>query len=142
MNALQAAYEVLTQRLKNANPLWGGRVQPLGVASAALVKPYVVFSLAAGGNDEITPNRDNASFIISIKGVAEDMATAFAIDDTVNGLLNDSGRQDTSPRLPVHAVWDILNVTKGRMIYVEEKFSNAQSIYHAGHQYNVVMEHK
>ncbi len=142
VNSLQAAYEGLSQHLKGANPLWGIRVQPLQVASATLVKPYVVFFLAADASENVTARRRNARLTISIKGVALDLATAMAMDEALNGLLDEAGRQDTGSQMPTHAVWDFLTITEGRMIYLEEQFAQAQPIYHAGHQYEFIMEHK
>jgi hypothetical protein len=142
VNALQAAFEALTQHLKGASPLWGTRVQPLEVASATLVKPYVVMFLAADASDIITPLRRSAALTISIKGVATDMAMALAIDEALNALLDEGGRQDSGSQMPVHPSWDFLTITEGRMIYLQEQFAGAQNIYHAGHQYDLVMEHK
>ncbi len=141
-SAKQAAYEVLNAHLKNANPWWGVRVQPLTIASADLQKPYVVFSEASNMRRLSAPPIKMAEVLIAVKGVALEMATATGIEDAITGLLDDSGDQDVSPRLPFNADWRILTVTEQRSIWVEEKFSGAQSLYHAGHQYLFLMERR
>ncbi len=142
VSARQAAFEVLISHLRNANPLWGVRVQPLTIASADLTMPYVVFFEASNQRRLSSPSKKMAEVLISVKGVALEMASAMGIEEAISLLLDDSGDQDINPRLPSHADWRILTVTEGRSISVEEKFSGAQSIYHAGHQYLFVMERR
>lgn len=156
MNAQNALYEILISRLRNASALWGVRVEPLTIASSRLGEPldsngqrqlYVVFSELSGGREMVNPQRKNAEMLISVKAVSGTMAQAMAASDAISALLDDSGRQDVgseaaNPRLPIHAAWDITTVTEERDIWLEEKSSGAQSIYHAGHQYRVMMEKK
>lgn len=142
MNALQACYEVLYQQLRAASPLWGERVQPLTVASAGLEKPYVVFFIAGGGRALSVPKRDHARFTVSVKAVALDMATAMGAQETISARLHNSGEQDVNPRLATHPEWHVLTVTEDRAIWTEEKFEGARSIYHAGHQYDWLMERR
>ena len=66
--------------------------------------------------------------------------------EAISALLDDSGRQDVgsasaNPHLPIHAEWDITTVTEELDIWVEELF-DTENIYHAGHQYRVMMEKK
>lgn len=154
MNAQQALYEVLISRLMNTSALWGVRVEPLTTASSRLGEQldangqrqlYVVFFEVSGGREMVNPRRKNDEKLISVKAVAGSMTQAMAASDAISALLDDSGRQDvgsvTTPvHLPTHAGWDITTMTEERDIWLEEKFSGAQSIYHAGHQYRVMME--
>lgn len=156
MNAQQALYEILISRLRNASALWGVRLEPLTIASSRLGEPldangqrqlYVVFFEVSGGRQMVNPRRKNAEILISVKAVSGTMAQAMAASDAISALLDDSGRQDvgsiTTPlHLPTHAEWDITTMTEERDIWLEEQFSGAQSIYHAGHQYRVMMEKK
>ena len=141
-SARQAAYEVLISRLKNANPLWGGRVQPLTIATSGLEMLFVVFFTASNMRQLSTPTRKSAMMTVSVKAVAKTLADAEAASDAISGLLDDSGDQDVDPRLPYHAAWRILTLTEDRAIEIEEKFSGAESIYHAGHQYQLAMERR
>lgn len=140
--ANMALYEVLISHLRGNNALWGQRVQPLTNASVSLKKPYVVFFEASNLRRLSAPTRKMAEINLSVKGVAGDMATAMAIQDSITTLLDDSGDQDVDPRLPYHAAWRILTVTEGRSIWIEEQFAGAENIYHAGHQYLFVMERR
>jgi hypothetical protein len=155
MIAQQALYEVLISRLRNASPLWGVRVEPLTTASSRLGAPgadgkrklYVVFFEVSGGANKVNPHRKNAEFVISVKAVGGDMANVMAASAVISTLLDESGRQDVgseaaNPHLPIHADWDVTTITEDRDIWLEELFSGAESIYHAGHQYQVNMEKK
>jgi len=142
VGAHQAVNEVLFSYLNGASTIWGTRVQPLSEAGSTLVRPYVVFFNAAGGRALSVPSRDHARFTISVKCVALGMAAALGAQEVISGLLHNSGRQDIDPRLPIHADWDVLTVTEGREIWIEDKFEGAQRIYHAGHQYEILMERK
>jgi len=141
MNALQACYEVLYQTLRGVAP-WGLRVQPLTVASAGLEKPYCVFFIAGGGRAQSVPTRDLARFTISVKAVALDLATSMTAQEAISGLLHNAGEQDVNPRLVTHPDWHVLTVTEDRAIWIEEKFEGARSIYHAGYQYDWLMERR
>ncbi|MBZ0294499.1 MAG: hypothetical protein K8L99_18185 [Anaerolineae bacterium] len=140
--ALASCYEVLYQHLNDASPLWGTRVQPLTIASAELTRPYTVFFLAAGGNEQSVPADDMKRFTISVKTVADVFADALTAQDEISLLLRNSGEQDIQPSLPTHPDWHLLTVTEGRAIWIEEKFAGAQNIYHAGYQYDILMERK
>lgn len=141
-SARQAAYELLIAHLRGGSPLWDQRVEPLTVATTTLEKPFVQFFTAANMRQLSTPSRRSAEMTISVKGVANTLAEAEAISEAITLLLDNSGVQDVDPRLPTHAEWDVLTVTEDRAIEIEEKFSGAESIYHAGHQYQFKMERR
>lgn len=140
--ALQGCYEVLYAHLVLASPLWAERVEPLTVASATQGKPYVVFFNAGGGRELQVPSRNHQRFVIAVKGVAYDMGTALAMQGEISAQLHNAGEQDINPRLPVHPLWHVLTVTEGRAIWIEEQFAGVQNIYHAGYQYEILMEAK
>lgn len=140
--ANQALYEVMYSHLNNASALWGTRVQPLMAANAQLARPFVVYFEASNQRRLSAPTKKMAEILLSVKGISDSMANAMAISDAITTLLDDSGAQDVNPRLPYHAGWQILTVTEGRSIWVEEKFAGAADIYHAGHQYLFVMERR
>lgn len=141
-SAKEAAYKVLFAHLVHASPLWAGRVQPLAVASAGLQRPYVLMFVSSGGRAPSVPSRHKEALVISVKGVANDLATATAIEAQITALLHNSGTQDIDPRLPSHPEWEILTVSEDRAIDLHEKFAGAQDIYHAGHQYRLLMERR
>lgn len=141
VSAQQALYEVLFNHLRGVEP-WGERVEPLQIASARLSKPYCVFFLAVGARLLVTPPRRSARLTLSVKLVALSMAAALSGQEAITERLHNSGSQDVAGRLPGHADWHVLTVTEGRAIWLEEKFEGAQSIYHAGHQYEFLMEAK
>lgn len=141
-SAREAAFKVLFAHLVQASPLWEGRVQPQAVASAGLQRPYVLFFMASGGRAPSVPSRHKETVVVSVKGVANEMATALAIEAEITALLHNSGTQDIDPRLPSHPEWDILTVSEDRAIDLHEKFAGAQDIYHAGHQYRLLMERR
>lgn len=142
VSAHQAINEVLFNYLNGASAIWGTRVEPLSEASSTLTRPYVVFFNAAGGRLLSVPSRNHARFTISVKCVALGMAAALGGQEVLTGLLHNSGRQDIDPRLPAHADWDVLTVTEGREIFIEDKLEGALRIYHAGHQYEILIERK
>lgn len=141
-SAKEAAYKVLFAHLVHASPLWAGRVQPLAVASAGLQRPYVLMFVSSGGRAPSVPSRHKEALVISVKGVANDLATATAIEAQITTLLHNSGTQDIDPRLPTHPEWEILTVSEDRAIDLHEKFAGAEDIYHAGHQYRLLMERR
>lgn len=133
--ATQAVYEIVSARLIGANPLWGGRVEPVEMASANMVRPYVQFFEASGGRDLVTPQTESALILLSVKGVASQLADAFAMRQAIIELLDDSGEQDINPRLSAHADWRFLTVTGDRHIFVQEVAKTGETIYHAGAQF-------
>lgn len=144
MTAAEEALKiVLFSALNGQSPLWADRVQSLEQAAATLVKPCVQFFPMSNRRTLIGGvQRKNAELIFAVKGVAEDAATAYAMQDAISDLLDDSGRQDWNPRLPFNADWDVLTVTQGIAIWLQENFSTSKTFYHAGHQYLVTMERK
>jgi hypothetical protein len=138
----QAVNEVLLQHIRGKSALWGERVQPLMTASATLTMPYVIFFPAASGRRQSVPSRDHHEFVMTVKAVGKDLQTVLSMESDLSDLLHASGRQDINPRLPLHPEWYILTVAEGRSVFMEEKFAGAESIYHAGHQYAILLERK
>lgn len=142
VSAQEAAYQILRSRLVNASPLWGVRVQPVEIASSGLARPYVQFFAASNMAPASNPYHKKAEIAMSIKGVAEDMATALAIQEALTQLMDDSGDQDINPRLPYNANWRVTTVTIDRAIWLQELDMVGEMVYHAGHQYQVRMERR
>lgn len=142
VSAQEAAYQILRSRLVNASPLWGVRVQPVEIASSGLARPYVQFFAASNMAPASNPYHKKAEIAMSIKGVAEDMATALAIQEALTQLMDDSGDQDINPRLPYNGDWRVTTVTIDRAIWLQELDMVGEMVYHAGHQYQVRMERR
>lgn len=120
--------------------LWGDRVQAVAMATSTLAKPCLLFFVAGGGRELVTPTRRNVRFSLSVKSVAESMQQAVTMQEAISGLLADAGSQDVSPRLPVQTGWEITTITEGRMIWTEELIDNTRRVYHAGYVYDITME--
>ena len=142
VSAQEAFEEVLIALLRNASPLWGVRVQAATIVSPAVVRPYVHFFPASDMAYKTNPHKKRAELVYSIKGVAEKNADALAMREAITTLLEDSGSQDLTPRLPYHAGWIITNISEDRAIWLQENSSVGTMIYHAGHQYQVLMERR
>lgn len=142
VSPIGAIYQVMNAHLKNGSPIWQGRVQPLAMASAGLEKPCLMFFHASGGRELSVPVRDSARFTLTVKIVAEAMQQAVDGQAAISTLLHNSGAQDVSPRLPTHVEWDVLTVTEGREVWIEEAFEKAKRIYHAGYQYDILLERR
>lgn len=145
-SALRALYLVLSSHLNAAaSPvnLWGNRAKPLEEVEAGLEKPYSCFFWAGGGEERIAaPSTEEERLILTVKGVALDMKDALTMQQQITGLLRNSGSQDVDPRLPSNDDFDILTVTRDRVVWLVEKFEGAVDIYHAGHLYEFLMERK
>lgn len=137
-----ALYEIVYAHLNGFSPMWGNRVEPLMMASAALEKPCLMFFRASSGRENSVPNRDSARFSLTVKIVAETMQQAVDGQAAISTALHNAGAQDVSPRLPSHAEWQVLTVTEDREVWIEEAFQQAERIYHAGYQYDILMERR
>ena len=144
IGAHEALYKVMNARFSTATEksLWGGRAQAVEIANAKLVRPYLLFFVASNMTPASNPHIHKAEIVLSVKGIAEDMATALAIQEAVTGLLKNSGTQDLTPRLPYNADWVITTVSEDRAIWLEELSAVGNMIYHAGHQYMFRMERR
>lgn len=142
VSATGALYEVLFAHLSGASTLWEGRVEPLMMASADLEKPCLMFFRASGMRAPSVPVRDKERFTVTVKVVTEEMQQAVDGQAAITTALHNSGEQDVNPRLPSHEEWHILTVTEDREVWIEEAFEQAARIYHAGHQYDILMERR
>lgn len=140
--AREALYQVLEQHLRNYSPVWGERITPKMIATAKLTKPRLMFFALPGVNADPTPVRKAHRFTVTVKLVADDMATALVGQADISRALANSGTQNVDPRLPAHADWHVLTVNEDREVYLEDPFAGAVTSYHAGHQYVVLMERR
>lgn len=137
-----ALYQVMNAHLRNASTIWMTRVEPMMVATTGLQKPCLLFFAASGGRELSVPSRNSARFSVTVKCVAETMQQAVDGQAAISAALHNAGAQDINPRLPSHAEWQILTVTEDREVWIEETFENAQRVYHAGYQYDILMERR
>lgn len=137
-----ALYEILFAHLNGASPIWGSRVEPLMMASADLEKPCLIFFRASGVRENSVPVRNSARFSLTAKVVAETMQDAVDGQAAISTALHNAGSQDVNPRLPSHEEWNVLTVTEDREVWIEEAFEQAARIYHAGYQYDILMERR
>jgi hypothetical protein len=149
IGAHEACNLVINTRLHSGSQIWGVRVQPGLIASSALIKPCVMFFIAANERyRQANALKKRVILTLSVKGIAEDapgvsaLATALAMQEAITTLLDDSGTQDILSRLPYNGDWIITNVTEGREIFLDELTSVGKMVYHAGHQYEVMMERR
>jgi hypothetical protein len=88
MNAVEAGlYTALTGGTALLSTL-GGTAIYNGVAPRGVSVPYVVFSLASGIEENMTPT-DSQRLVYLVKGVAATLVQAGTIADQVNALLHD-----------------------------------------------------
>lgn len=148
MNPIQAVFEVVYARLVGANPLWGQNVRPVETVDDKTERPYVAFFLVDEFPEGSHPSKDIHRVIVTIKGVAGDeseqdaLGTALAIQEAISELFADTGETDAYPSLAIHANWYIQTVTEGRVVYIPEMLADSIPSYHAGHQYEFLLERK
>lgn len=136
MAALSTLYKSTYQALAGST-LWANRVYP-EMVPAQIVRPYVVFFISTGGerNDR---KRHDAQFSLSVKAVAEDMATALTAADAIAARLNNQGSQDGG-NVTGDATWIITTIQQMRVIQQVEMIDNNKPLYNSGHMFDVMME--
>lgn len=145
---VQAIFEIVYQHLTNANPLWNDRVRPVEMVDAELAKPYIAFFYVSEIPESSHPSREIYTVTLTIKGVAggegeqDALGTALAIRRAISELFKDSGATDYNPRLPTHSQWAIQNVTQGRPVWIPEQVADSLPVYHAGYQFDFLIERK
>lgn len=138
-DALGALYKAVRTRLSAANETWGNAGTSsrayADLAPAGVVRPYVVFSMAAGGELNASVKAD-AQFVIVIKAIVEeDAATAMSCAARIAELFND---QDGGA-LSAGADWTIINILQQqRVAYIE--MVDGKRLHHSGHRFRVRME--
>lgn len=139
-SALEAMYTVLFSHLHGASSIWGDNVEPVSIASKEMNKPYVVFFASSILREASDAGRNVQRLSITVKCVANTMQGALAGQDAISDLLHNSGVQDSNPRLPYNGDWQVSIVTEGLGVYMEEPQTPEGNVYHAGYQYNILME--
>lgn len=136
--ALAALYRAVKSRLSEGGELWDTRVHA-DVIPAKVVRPYVIFFVSGGSESNDLVEAD-ASYQLTIKGVADTMQASLQMAARLSALLNDQGTQDRpTTALDAGDEWEITTSTQGRTVHLVEQFSNAQPIYHDGHVFDFVM---
>jgi hypothetical protein len=149
MEALQALNETVYPYLVgDGSRAWGSRVKPTEVAASGIAYPYLSFFYVAGGAEKQTQGR-TARLRMTFKGVcgqgegiSDPYLTALQMQGAIADLLIDTGSQDVNPVFPTHAEWAFLTISQDRMIYQAIQLSDSKWSYHAGHQYEFLMERK
>ena len=149
MEAFQALQTTLYAYLVgDESRTWGNRVKPTEIAASGVAYPYISYFWVSGGRIYQTTER-SALIAMTVKGVcgqgegiSDPYKTALEMQGDIADLLIDTGAQDINPVFPTHAEWAFLTISQGRMVYQAVQISDSQWSYHAGHQYEFLMERK
>jgi hypothetical protein len=150
MEALQALQTTLYAYLAgDGSRLWGNRVKPSEIAASGVEYPYISYFYVSGGREEMAAWLRSARITLTIKGVcghddavSDPLTIAMEMQGLIADLLVDTGEQDFQPLFPTHAGWRFLTINQGRIVYQAIQLSDTRWSYHAGHQYEFLMEKK
>jgi len=117
--------------------VWASRVYP-DMAPDGTSMPYVIFTVAGGGNSDFTPDRDNAELRVLIKAVSNGKASTVSAAARISALLKDQGAQEGGA-VSGDSNWIITTISEREMVDMTE-FTNGQRFYHCGAYYEFVME--
>lgn len=135
MQAIQALTQQLNTVLAGLYPVY-----PI-IAPANADMPFITHSIQTGGEDNRRGDRQDASFTVLVKCLASTSTEAFAGVQWISDRLNDRGTQDRLNWLgAMPAGWTITTCTQGEAVMLTELYQNTAWIYHAGYQFNIVME--
>lgn len=135
MIAEEALYRVLVEQLRGRGYAVYADVAPAGAAF-----PFIVFSVAGGGENNVRVDRQDANFTVDVQCVAASGAEAFAGAGVISAALNDRGEQDRQALATWNDGWSVTTITQGMSISYVEQFEGAAWIYHKGSQFSIVME--
>lgn len=133
-------YEMLRSNLVDAG-IWGSRVFA-DAAPAGVERPYCVYFVVSGGADNVRAGLRDASYVVTVKCVADDLGTSLQGAGQINAVLHDRGGGDRIQDLIQPDGWYVMTVTADRVVHLVERFEGAVPIYHDGQQFLVVMEAK
>lgn len=109
----------------------GGTAIYNGVAPRDATLPYVVFSLAAGMEENMTPT-DSQRYVYLVKGVASSLLTAGTIADQINTLLH----KQTLTVSGATNFW----TSRESMVRYTEVLDTGRTVGHAGGEYLIRIE--
>lgn len=131
-------YEMLQANLRERG-IWGERVYA-DAAPAGVVRPYVVYFVVSGGEDNVRADRRDGSYVATVKCVADTQALTFRGACQILDALHQRGMQDRQRGVICPAGWTITTITADRAVHVVERFEGAVPIYHDGNQFLITME--
>lgn len=133
---LYALYQAVFRRLTAADEMWGTRVYP-DLAAAGTARPYVVYGWAGGGALNAV-GRQDAEFVLTVKCVAAELATAMAGAARLSALLDDADR-GSAAALDAGSAWVVLHSKQEQAIHLVEMVDGVR-VYHAGYRFRFRME--
>lgn len=139
-SANYAISKAIRQRATAASELWSSRVYR-AQAPAKAPRPYVIYHFSSGIKPQNTPATD-AEFIITIKCIADDVATSEAGSARIAALFDDLG-QNRDETLDCGADWVLVHSQLERYISIVENIDNgATQLYHDGAMFRFLLEAK
>lgn len=134
MTAEAALYQMFLVQLSGGVPVYAD------IAPASAAYPFIVFSVAAGGETNNRGDRDDADFRVTVKCLGLNSPSAYTGASYIQSRLNDRGTQDRKPLSVSNSHWQIKTITASENISLIEQYENASWIYHRGMIYDVIME--
>src|SRR5258708_37284194 len=139
MSELGTAYAACYAALFAATTaVWAGRAYA-DQAPVTVVRPYVTYAFAAGG-DTSAIIRPDPNLLILIKCVADTLALAFQGDEQVRNLLDDHGELERIRNVGGDGEYILQTISREmRIHYVENVQGGAAQIYHSGARYRFIL---
>lgn len=143
MSDVGTAYTILRSVLSTlTGAIWAGRAyadQVPVMQQNNIVRPYVVYAYAAGGDQNAIIQPD-PNLVFTVKCVGDDLADALTGDEQIRIALDDHGAIDRVRDIVGDTVYIIKTITRERHIHYVENVKGAVQIYHAGAYYRLMME--
>jgi hypothetical protein len=138
-DALAALYGSIRTTLSTANEAWGNSGTNsrayADLAPAGVSRPYVIYSLAGGGELNAVVRQD-AEFVVVIKIITEEeLATAMTAANRISALFNDVD----GGALSTAAGWTIIHIKQEQRVHYTEMVEGKR-LYHTGHRFRFRME--
>jgi hypothetical protein len=141
---MESAYLALSRAIRSRaienTSIWNTRVYR-AQAPAKSARPYLVYLFSSGLKPQRTKATD-AEFIVTLKSVANDVATSEAGAARIAELFDDLG-QHQDATLDCGADWTLIHSQLQRYIsLVENVDGSATQLYHDGAMFRFVLERK
>jgi hypothetical protein len=131
-------------RLTAVPEIWGNRIykaQLLQSDEKPAVFPYVVCSLAGGGNEPERPRKRVYNLLWQVRAISDQQEEAYAAALRLGEILSDADIRSTHPLDQGHESWVISSVTEEDTLDVV-KVDESEMLYHVGAVWRVMILEK
>lgn len=126
------------KRALDGQSIWDNRVY-MDFAPASVARPYVVYQVVSALEESLTTAQSSPRIVLQVQVICDTAAEAITGADAIRSIFDDAGKLDGGA-VTGDSDYQINTITAGTRFHQVEHVGDGTQVYHAGYDFEFIME--